>query len=156
MEDPFNTSIFQGDSVTEISIKTGTEKHAESDCGAELEICDNKGKCCKTSFLDNKPGNDRESGQTNVYTKETILGLYAREVKKLISFYNFFHSALQGSLLSDPESANLTIFGNTKNREDGSPRETMNLLNFVEGWYVEWIKISLSSGRIFFCPVDKW
>ena len=29
-------------------------------------------------------------------------------------------------------------------------------LSFVEGWYVEWIKISLSSGRIFFCPLNKW
>ena len=104
--------------MTEITIKTGTEEDAESDCGAELEIRDNKGKCCKTSFLDNKPGDDRESGQTNVYTRETILGACANEVRKLCSFKNFFHSALQGSLLGDIKTAKLTIAG--ENKEDGS------------------------------------
>ena len=69
--------------MTEISTKTGTLKHAESDCGAELEICNVEGVCCKTSNLNNMPGDDRESGQTDVYTKETILGLCAREVRKL-------------------------------------------------------------------------
>ena len=71
--------------MTEISIKTGTVKRGESDCQAELKICDNKGKCCKTSFLNNEPGDDRESGQTDVYTKETILGACANEVRKLCS-----------------------------------------------------------------------
>lgn len=68
--------------MTEISTKTGTLKHAESDCGAELEICNVEGVCCKTSHLNN-PRDGRESGQTDVYTKETILGLCAREVRKL-------------------------------------------------------------------------
>ena len=104
--------------MTEISIKTGTVKDAESDCGAELEICDDKGKCCKTSFLDNKPGDDRESGQTNVYTKETILGLCAREVGKSILFNNHFHSQIQGSITSDLKTATVTITGDKK--EDGS------------------------------------
>ena len=104
--------------MTEISTKTGTLIHAESDCGAELEICDNKGKCCKTSFLDNKPGDDRESGQTNVYTKETILGVCANEVRKSISLNNHLHSQIQGSITSDLKTATVTITGD--NKEDGS------------------------------------
>ena len=72
--------------MTEISIETDTRNNAESDCGAELEICDIKGFCCKTSKLDNKPGDDRESGQTDVYTDETILGFCAKEVDKIRPF----------------------------------------------------------------------
>ena len=66
--------------MTEISIKTGTVKDAESDGGAELEICDVEGVCCKTTKLNNVPGDDRESGQTDVYTQQTILGDCAKEV----------------------------------------------------------------------------
>ena len=66
--------------MTEISIKTGTVSKGESNCGAELEICNVEGVCCKTSKLNNEPGNDRESGQTDVYTKETIVGDCAKEV----------------------------------------------------------------------------
>ena len=104
--------------MAEISIKTGTEKDAESNCGAELEICTVEEVCCKTSSLDNKPGDDRESGQTNVYTKETILDSCAREVGKSISFNNHFHSQLQGSIISDLKTATVTITGD--NKEDGS------------------------------------
>ena len=32
----------------------------------------------------------------------------------------------------------------------------MIILLFLEAWYVEWIKITLSGGRMFFCPVEKW
>ena len=81
--------------MTEISTKTGTLKHAESDCGAELEICNVEGVCCKTSKLNNQPGNDRESGQTDVYTKETVLGACAEEVGKLYSFNNFFDKTIK-------------------------------------------------------------
>ena len=80
--------------MTEISIKTGIVKYAESDCGAELEICNVEGVCCKTSKLNNWPGDDREIGQTNVYTREIILGACAEEVKKC-SINNLFHSHLQ-------------------------------------------------------------
>ena len=72
--------------MTEISIKTGLLNHAQSDCGAELEICDVEGVCCKTSKLNNEPGNDRERGQTDVYTDETILGFCAKEVDKIRPF----------------------------------------------------------------------
>ena len=79
--------------MTETSIKTGTVKYAESDCGVELEICNVEGVCCKTSFLNNKPGDDRESGQTDVYTKETILGACAEKV-------NYVHLTTSFILLS--------------------------------------------------------
>ena len=73
--------------MTEISIKTGTRNNAESDCGAELEICNAERVCCKTSKLDNLPGDDRESGKTDVYTNQTILGACAEEVGKLCSLF---------------------------------------------------------------------
>ena len=104
--------------MTEISIKTGTLDHAESDCGAELEICNVEGVCCKTSFLNNEPGDDRGSGQTNVYTKETILDSCAREVGKSILFNSPFHSQIQGSITSDLKNATVTITGD--NKKDGT------------------------------------
>jgi len=116
--------------VTEISIKTGTVDDAESDCGAELEICNVEGVCCKTSKLDNKPGYDRESGQTDVYTKGTVLGACANEVRKLCLINNFFHFTLQGSLLGDIKTAKLTIGGD--NKEDGSLLYISYLIRFFD------------------------
>jgi len=112
-----------GGTVSAISINTGTVANAESDCAAYLKICDNKGICCTTSNLDN-PGDDRVSGQTDVYTKQTILGSCANE----------------GSLLGDPKTTSMAIGGGHKE----------------DGWYVVWIKLTLSSGTIFSCPVDGW
>ena len=66
--------------MAQISIKTGTIEDGNSNSGAQMEICDIKGVCCKTSFLDNEPDDDRESGQTDVYTDHTILGYCAEEV----------------------------------------------------------------------------
>jgi len=57
--------------VTEISVKTGDESSAESDAGVNLEICDGLGTCCHTLPLDNT-GNDRKTGQTDVYSGSTL------------------------------------------------------------------------------------
>ena len=32
----------------------------------------------------------------------------------------------------------------------------MFFLLFLEAWYVEWIKITLSGGRMFSCPLNNW
>ena len=100
--------------MSAISINTGTVANAQSDCAAYLEICDTKGICCTTSNLDN-PGDDRVSGQTDVYTKQTILGACANEVGKTNSIKNF---RIPGSLLSDPKTVSLAIGGGHK--EDGN------------------------------------
>ena len=66
--------------MTEISIKTGNNQYGDSNGGAQMEICDDKGICCKTSNLDNEPEDDRERGQTDIYKNRTILGSCAEEV----------------------------------------------------------------------------
>ena len=72
--------------MTEISIKTGTLEDAQSDCAVEMEICDIKGICCQTSYLNNVSEADRENGQTDVYTNQTILGSCAKEVRMFSVF----------------------------------------------------------------------
>ena len=100
--------------MREVSIKTGNIKYAQSDCAADLEICDAQGNCCKTSDLNN-PWDDRESGNIDPYTEQTILGSCANEGGRIFSIKNF---NIQGSLLGDPKTANLTIGGGHK--EDGN------------------------------------
>merc|ERR1719507_2582739 len=66
-----------GQHVSSIAIKTGTVPNAQSDCRAVMELCDRQRNCCQTTpngqGLDN-PGNDRESGQTDIYTNRAVLG----------------------------------------------------------------------------------
>merc|ERR1740123_1168731 len=84
-----------GGYVSTISTKTGTYHYAASNARIVVEICDSQGTCCQTSSdgrgLDN-PGQDRENGQTDVYTNTSILGNCAQE----------------GSLVGDPTTAKLT------------------------------------------------
>ena len=72
--------------VSTIATKTGTDGHAESNARVVVEICDSQGTCCQTSSdgLDN-PGQDRENGQTDVYTSTTILGNCAQEVIHILT-----------------------------------------------------------------------
>lgn len=72
--------------VSTIATKTGTNDHAESNARVVVEICDSQGTCCQTSSdgLDN-PGQDREIGQTDVYTNTTILGNCAQEVIHILT-----------------------------------------------------------------------
>ena len=76
-------ALLSGLSVSAIVIKTGSNAYDESDCRAVIEICDNLGNCCATSpngqGLDN-PGDDRERGQTDVYTSRSVLNTCAQEV----------------------------------------------------------------------------
>ena len=69
--------------VSSIATKTGTIKHAETDCRVVMEICDSDGNCCETTKagrgLDN-PGNDRESGNTDTYTDTALLGSCSEKV----------------------------------------------------------------------------
>ena len=70
-----------GPHVSAIATKTGTENNAESNARVVVEICDSQGTCCQTSAdgLDN-PGQDRQGGQTDLYTNTAILGNCAQEV----------------------------------------------------------------------------
>ena len=57
--------------VKKVVIKTGTAVRAGSEAVATLRICDGLNNCCKTEDLDN-PGDDRVSGQTDVYEKSLL------------------------------------------------------------------------------------
>merc|ERR1711934_1310339 len=59
--------------VTEVKIKTGIVAYASTDATPSLKICDGLSACCDTSGLDNY-GNDRPSGQVDVYEAEWQLG----------------------------------------------------------------------------------
>ena len=80
-------TLLSGLHVLAIVTKTGTTSHDESDCRAVMEICDNLANCCITSpdgqGLDN-PGDDRERGQTDVYTTRSVLNSCAQEVTFLL------------------------------------------------------------------------
>ena len=70
--------------MSAIATKTGIDKYAGSKARVVMEICDSQGTCCQTSpdgrGLDNPGQEDREIGQTDVYTNTTILGNCAQEV----------------------------------------------------------------------------
>ena len=71
--------------VSTIATKTGPNQHDGSTCRAVLEICDSRGHCCQTS-ADGRglfPGQNREIGQTDVYTNASILGNCTQEVRNL-------------------------------------------------------------------------
>ena len=67
----FTNSVSVG--VTEVKIKTGIVAYASTDATPSLKICDGLNTCCDTSGLDNY-GNDRPSGQVDVYQAEWQLG----------------------------------------------------------------------------------
>ena len=72
-----------GEHVSTIASKTGTGKYAGSKSRVVAEICDAQGTCCQTSSdgrgLDNS-GEDRQIGQTDVYTDRAILGSCSQKV----------------------------------------------------------------------------
>jgi len=57
--------------VKKVAIKTGTTARAGSEAVATLKICDGLDNCCQTEDLDN-PGDDRVSGQTDVYESSLL------------------------------------------------------------------------------------
>ena len=72
--------------MSKISTKTGSYEHSASNARVVVEICDSGGICCQTSSdgLDN-PGQDREIGQTDVYTNQAILDNCAQEVIHILT-----------------------------------------------------------------------
>ena len=69
--------------MSTITTKTTNWRDAASGARVVAEICDSQGTCCQTSSdgkgLDN-PGEDRQIGQTDVYTDAAILGNCAQKV----------------------------------------------------------------------------
>ena len=65
--------------MSTITTKTTNWRDAGSGARVVAEICDSQGFCCQTASLDN-PGEDRQSGQTDVYTDAAILGNCAQKV----------------------------------------------------------------------------
>ena len=75
--------------MSTIATKTGTSKYAKSKARVVAEICDTRGTCCQTSSegrgLDNS-GEDRQIGQTDVYTDRAILGSCSQKVVYILTF----------------------------------------------------------------------
>jgi len=119
--------MYSCEHVSSIAIKTGTVPNAQSDCRAVMELCDRQRNCCQTTpngqGLDN-PGNDRESGQTDIYTNRAVLG-------------NCAHA---GNLVGGPVTAKLT-----SSNPGGD-----------NGWFVDWARITMSTGAVFSCPMRAW
>ena len=42
------------------------------------------------------------------------------------------------------------------NGDDGKITLNVISLPFVQGWYVEWMRITMSTGEVFSCLVDAW
>ena len=76
--------------MSTIATKTGTSKYAKSKARVVAEICDTRGTCCQTSSegrgLDNS-GEDRQIGQTDVYTDNGILGSCSQKVVYILTFW---------------------------------------------------------------------
>ena len=74
-------SVPGGEHVSAIAIKTGNARDDGSSCRAVVEICDCQNNCCQTS----PDGQNREVGQTDVFTNKTILGSCAQEVTDILT-----------------------------------------------------------------------
>ena len=56
-----------------IQTKTGTGENSKSDDKITVRICDGVNSCCETNDLDNPNKNDREEGQTDIFSGKEIL-----------------------------------------------------------------------------------
>jgi len=108
--------------VSEIIIKTGSEA-TDSDIAAK--ICDGKGVCCQTNALDNSGNNDFETGQTDTFKGQQLLG-----------------DCSKNDL--DPEMGNWTV-------KLGSAGGFFRLSD----WSVDWVEIKMDAPKITFrCNVN--
>lgn len=115
--------------VSTISIRTGTEENAQSQCKAVLRICDIDHNCCETTStnrgLDDTSKADklRRSGNVDTYVSPQVLDQCAQAV-------------LDPNL---PWTAKLTT-----SDPDGA-----------DGWFVDWIKL-YARNWTYTCPVKAW
>ena len=63
----------------------------------------------------------------------------------------FFH---QGTLVGKPAKAKLTT--SDPDGDDGEIIHNVILKSFVQGWYVRYVRITMSTGEEFDCPFRDW
>merc|ERR1712226_849103 len=110
-----------------IASKTGTGKYVGSKSRVVAEICDAQGTCCQTSSDGRGLDNSKVVRQAGQTDVYTDTAILGS-------------CSLKGSLVGDPNTVKLTT-----SDPDGT-----------DGWYVEWIRITMSTGEVFSCPVDGW
>merc|ERR1712113_521363 len=118
-----------GARVKTILTRTGTVKHAGSMSRVVAKICDAQGTCCQTS----SEGRGLDNSEAYAVRRAGQRDFY-RDTAILGS------CSQKGSLVGDPKTVKLTT-----SDPDGT-----------DGWYVEWIRITMSTGEVFSCPVDGW
>ena len=79
--------------MTKVKIKTGTVDYASTDATPYLKICDGLATCCETLGLDNY-GNDRPSGQVDVYQAGWQLGNCTKVDHKWMMMYGNFRTQM--------------------------------------------------------------
>jgi len=109
--------------VTTIAVKTGTARYANSSCRAVMEICDAQGNCCRTS--------EKGQGLDNPGIPDHVHGETDIYTNRTI----LDNCAQEGSLAGDPVTVKLTT---------SDPHGD-------DAWYVEWIRITMSTGETFSC-----
>merc|ERR1719385_150661 len=115
-----------GEHVSTIAIKMGDGKWDGSKCRAVMEICDGDGNCCQTS----PDGRGLYNGK---YRASGQTDVYSNT--RILG-----NCAQEGSLVGDIIRAKLTA-------SDPSGDD---------GWGVEWIRITKSTGEMFNCPFNGW
>merc|ERR1719175_181252 len=115
-----------GEHVSTIAIKMADGKNEGSRCRAVMEICDSDGNCCQTS----PDGRGLYNGK---YRASGQTDVYSNTTI-------LGNCAEEGSLVGDIIRARLTA------SDPGAG----------DGWGVEWIRITKSTGEMFNCPFNGW
>merc|ERR1719391_878045 len=115
-----------GEHVSTIAITMADGKHEGSRCRAVMEICDSDGNCCQTL----PDGRGLYNGK---YRASGQTDVYSNTTI-------LGNCAQEGSLVGDIIRAKLTV------SDPGAG----------DGWGVEWIRITKSTGEMFNCPFNGW
>jgi len=116
-----------GTSVATITTKTGAGYAAETYARVVLELCGSKGGCCRTSTRGRGLDNPGEDRRKGQTDVYTGTSILG-------------NCAEPGILKGSPARATLTT-----SDPDGS-----------DGWHVEWIEITMTTGEKFLCPFNAW
>jgi len=116
----------KGPYVASITIKTGAGHAAETSARVVLELCGSKGGCCQTSTNGRGLDNPGNDRRNGQTDVYTAKSILGK-------------CAEQG-ILGSPARATLTT-----SDPDGH-----------DGWYVEWIEITMNTGEKSLCPFNAW
>ena len=57
-------------------------------------------------------------------------------------------------MVGEPATAKLTT--SDPDGQDGKVTHNIIAETFLQGWYVEWMRITMSTGEVFSCPFGGW